>query len=311
MNKILTIGYFLLALNVNAASLEDLQIGREDEEEWVEFTRGSDTVMMNLYYTGSSSEAVVEITNTRIRAFAPAGTAASGFGTTSSSYSFVTTTAATLGDLCNVIDDLADYKCQLRAGRFNDLPERLRNQSAILFTDAATSTNSLKQDGGYDVFADTGGQTGTGGSPGIFTAAANATEWVRVSHQPPPGKRAIFKKCTVAGNSGAYQLEFSMYGRPRRYEGDRYFDVPINSSRTNTSYRAYGPIQVSTAITDVVAYSSSGVTIDFTNGGSEGGLEFAKDAIGIAEITPAQNGGTAVVVTQAGTSYVWCAGVDR
>lgn len=308
------------AYRVSAESLESLNVKRLNETEWVEMVRGSDTVMMNLYYVGTASEAVVEISGTMIRAFAPAGTADTTFGTTSSSYSFVTTTASTLGALCGVIDKLANYKCQLRAGRFSDLPDRLRNQAAT------TGINDLKVDGGFDVLADTGGITGTGGSAGDYAARTNRTEWIRVHHVPLPGQRSVWKKCVTKGSSAQFNLEFSLYGKPRKFESGYVNGVPVASSNTNTSNRSFGPVIVSTVLAKLtlpeptnagpvgvtsVTYALVPDEVIFGIPGSGGGFEFGQDVIGIAEIIPVNNGGTTQVVQQDGDDYMWCSGVDR
>ena len=317
-----------LAGNLYAASGEDLQVKRNDEEEWTEMVRGSDTVAMILYYVGTASEAVVEISDTRIRAFAPAGTADTTFGTTSSSYSFVTTTASTLGELCRVIDNLANYACELRAGRFSDLPIKLRDRAAEVFTNSSTS--SLKQDGGFEVKFDTGGASGSAGEHGIYSNLTQRTEWIRVSHKPAAGKRSVWKKCTMRGSSGAFNLEFSLYGKPRSLESGFISVgksiVPVQSSATNTSNRSFGPVIVSTVLARLtlpepsnsgpvgvssLTYTVQPDVIEFGAAGSQGGFEFGQDVIGIAEIIPADNGGATIVEHQFGNNFLWCSGVDR
>ena len=72
-----------------AASLEDLNVAKQDEMDWSIMVKSSDSLAINLSYVGGSSEAYVTINNEHIRAFAPFNVADTTFGEANSSYSFV------------------------------------------------------------------------------------------------------------------------------------------------------------------------------------------------------------------------------
>ena len=155
---------------------------------------------LNLTYVGSSSEAVVTIGIGAITAYAPAGVAdSSNFGISASSYAFSVATADTMGELCDSIDALADYKCTLLGCDRAQLPKFLKDQTA------ASGTNDLKANGGFNVLLATGavGEIGPGYD-------------VRLGINPRTDHRVILKTCTGNGNVIG---TFVVKGKLAKYEG--------------------------------------------------------------------------------------------
>ena len=173
---------FLLGLTGQVAFAKTIQDAAAERLSanayWVQGS-SSDSKVMLLYYVGTSTESVVTITNAAITAYAPAGTADTSFGTASGEYDLSAAAYDTYGELCDAIDALANFGCELEGGKRGDNTTRLRNQTA------ASGTNDLKAAGGFEVLQD------SGTAPGAMSAF-DIRVWASPSTR---GKRIILHKC--------------------------------------------------------------------------------------------------------------------
>ncbi len=233
------------------ADLASLQVRDLTQSQVAERKAGITSESVRLWYVGTATEAVVTITTTSITAYAPAGTAdSSNFGLSLSSYQLNTSAYDTLGELCDAIDALTYYGCELLAGKRND-------NSAILFDQVATSgTNDLKVSvplsgvigGGARIKIDTGVGTDTAGNAYVE----------RVGIRPSPGKRVLLKTLTCNANVIG---TLTISGKLRKYEG-----AGDGVTRDDT-----------TTVWSAITADDTDLTIPGTVT-SSGFLEFAKDA---------------------------------
>lgn len=156
----------------------------------------------NFKYVGSSTEALVTITNSVITAYAPFNVPdSSNFGTASSSYTF-STAYDTMGELCDAVDALANYQCFLVGCRRDDPTTRMRNQTQV------SGTNDLKGVGGFTVKLDTGS---------FLAGEEISTVYdIRVGIVPNSGRRVVLKTCTGNHNVAG---SIKVYGKLRKFEG--------------------------------------------------------------------------------------------
>jgi len=268
-----------------AASLEDLNVAKQDEMDWSIMVKSSDSLAINLSYVGGSSEAYVTINNEHIRAFAPFNVADTTFGEANSSYSFVNAGASastgtkSVGDMCAVINGLDNYNCSLLGAKYNDSPLYLRNQAAAIDVD------NLRADGGFDVKFDTAGTD----------QGLSVTFWERLGKTPASGKRIILKECKARIAGGSYVSQISVFGKTREYEGK---SAPVRDTRT----LAWGPLDMSSGVfsSSAAIFSVSGI----------GGLQFAKDVSVVIEgISKGAVAGSST--TQTVDDLLWCTGVER
>ena len=190
-----------LAVPARAQNLNTLQVKELNANYMGERVASNDTEMMKLTYVGSSTEAFVSIRNTEITAYAPLHVIDTSFGT-SGYYQFADTAYDTLGELCNAIELLDDYKCELLAGISDDAPKFLRD---VLET--VGSAADLKASGGSRVKSDTGGSDDVDDTFTFFE---------RVGITPLPGRRVLLRECK--GNFNVI-TDLKVFGKLRKYEG--------------------------------------------------------------------------------------------
>lgn len=183
-----------------AVGLLELQVAELDKESLGARVDHNSAVAMRLYYVGSATEAVVTITTTVITAYAPAGTAdSSNFGVSAGSYTLFSAAYDSMGELCDVIDALANYECILEGAKRDDNTKRLRDQTA------ASGTCDLKAAGGCGIkFSNES------------DGRANTESYdMRIGINPHIGKRVVLKTCT-ANISGTDTLK--VYGKLAKFE---------------------------------------------------------------------------------------------
>ena len=154
---------------------------------------------LNLTYVGSAAEAVVAITSSTIIAEAPDSTADTTFGTAAGTYHLSHAAYDTAGELCDVIDGLANYQCSLTGC------DRSVATSELLDQASTSGTNDLKANGGFNVLFDTGTIGAIG--PGFD---------VRLGITPRVDHRVILKTCT--GNANVIGT-ILVQGKLAKYEG--------------------------------------------------------------------------------------------
>lgn len=234
----------LAPLAATAQNLADLQIRDLNRIRSAVRTVGADTSdFVRLTYVGTSTEAVVTITTTVITAYAPAGVAdSSNFGVSAGSYTLFSAAYDTMGELCDVIDALANYECELLGAKRDDNTKKMKDQTAT------SGTCDLKSAGGCVIEIHSGA-----------AAVANADAYdMRVGITPPTGGRVHLRTCTT-NVSGADSIK--VYGKLRRFEG-----ASDGVTRNDTT-------EVwSTAVADDTDKTIPTSLVD------NGFLEFAKDA---------------------------------
>ena len=199
MKKMMLFVALLLGLTARgwAGGLEDLQSKWYDSENNSELVVSTDSLMINLTYVGSSTEAVVTIGSGVVSGYAPALIL-----DTNLNFDISAAAYDTIGELCDKIENLADYKCSMLGAKRDDSSRLLRDQTN------ASGTNDLKAAGGFDVKADTGSDSGT-----FQGAQANL---LRIGITPKTGKRVILSACTANVNVAG---DFRVFGKRRKYEG--------------------------------------------------------------------------------------------
>ena len=190
----------LAPLSASAESLGEMQIKELSQSRSAYRVEANSSTCVNLTYVGSSTEAVVTITDDVITAYAPGNTLdSSDFGVSGSSYTLFSTAYDTVGELCDVIDALTDYECSMLGCKRDDNTNLLRDQTQ------ASGTNDLKAAGGFDVRLDTGSDV-----------AMTNTYTIRAGITPGSGKRVRLKTCT--GNINAAD-SLRVHGKLKKYEG--------------------------------------------------------------------------------------------
>lgn len=232
--------------NLNALQVRDLiqmQVADRKADNNAESIR--------IWYVGTATEAVVSITTTVITAYAPAGTLDTGnFGSASSAYTLTDAAYNTMGELCDAIDALTNYGCEMLAARRGDNTATLKDQAA------ASGTNDLK------VSVPLSGVIGGGARIKFDTGAANemaaSVYNERIGIRPASGKSVILKTLTCNANVIG---TLNITGKLKKYEG-----ISDGVTRDDT-----------TIVWSAVTADDADLTIPgtVTNAGF---LEFAKDA---------------------------------
>lgn len=182
----------VVALGIDEVMLREMNAKAVAEQ--VDYNDGS---LINITYVGSSTEAAIAVNATYLYSYTPIGTLDSNFGT-SGTYDLTAAAYNTLGEVCDAIDDLADYTCKLTGGKRDDSSGLLKNITSSASTDAKAS-------GGYSVLIDTGGAVAT--DPYIM----------RIGITPSSGKRVVLKHCTVQSDGVG---TIKVYGKLAKYDGD-------------------------------------------------------------------------------------------
>ena len=193
MKRLLSLTMLILTIagvNSFALSSDDVIVREYNAKATAQYVDYNDSTLINILYSGSSTEAVVAVSSGLLTTEAP-------LGTTDLSYDLGYASYDTLGELCDVINLEDDYACTLTGGK--------RDDSSLLldFVTAAAATDA-KASGGYSIMIDTGGITET--DPYIM----------RIGITPSTGKRVVLKHCSgninVAGN-------LTVYGKLGKYAG--------------------------------------------------------------------------------------------
>ena len=231
---------------------------------------------LRLYYVGTATEAVVTITTTVITAYAPAGTADTTFGVSAGSYTLFSAAYDTMGELCDAIDALASYGCQLLGAKRDDQSDEMKDQVAT------SGTNDLK------VTVPLSGVNGGGArilmDSGVGTNAAGTVYDIRIGVTPMSGRSVILKTCT--GNANVIGT-IKVFGKLKKYEG-----VSDGVTRNDTT-------EVWSAVT--ADDTDLQIPIDIE---SNGWLHFAKDA---HVVVSAGNG----TDSQVAANFLECQWIER
>ena len=187
------------APRAQAKSLQELQVADLSKTKSGELASANTSYALRLTYVGSSTEAVVTIASRSVIGYAPAGVADTSFGT-AGTYLLSAAAYDTMGEFCDAVDALADYKCALLGAKRDDNSNLLRDQTA------ASGTNDLKANGGFQVVFDTG--SGVGAETQAYVE--------RIGITPKDGYRILLKTCTANANVAG---TLTVYGKLRKYEG--------------------------------------------------------------------------------------------
>ena len=229
-----------LVVPAKAENLRDLQYDLLAANYAAEYVASNNTEMIKIEYVGSSTEAVVSVRNTEISAYAPAGTLDTGFGV-AGYYQFANPLYDTIGEVCDAIELLADYKCTMLAAITDDAPKFLRDQ-------LWTASGDLKAVGGLRLKSDTGGSD---------DISDTFTFFERVGITPLKGRRVLLKECKMSSN-GTDALK--AFGKLRRFEGS----VDRVTRNDSTIVWAEGTVDETTK------------TVTWTDANGRGGLLFGK-----------------------------------
>lgn len=226
---------------VEARSLEDLQVAELDKINAAARRVIGNMGAMRMFYVGSATAAVLGIENLRVIAYAPQFVADSNFGT-DGVYQISDAAFDTFGELCDAVDALTDYECELTDGKRDQNSNQLRDQVA---TDG---TNDLKATGGFDIQQDTGGS---------YDATDVGVFKIQLGITPNVGRRVLLKECTA--NINVIDT-FKVYGKERKKEGAS--DGVTRDDTTN--------------VWNAITADDTDLTTTFSVNGL-GGLEFGKD----------------------------------
>ena len=150
--------------------------------------------MMTVTYVGTSTQAVVAIGTGTFKTFLPGPDA-----TVDLNYDLSNAAYDTAGELCDVIEALANYKCALADSKRND-------NSLLAGNIAAATANDAKAVGGYSVLID---------SAGIHAGYVGGTaDVMRLGIKPATGKRVVLKYCI--GNINAVDT-LRVWGKLAKY----------------------------------------------------------------------------------------------
>ena len=195
MKKLLSLTMLVLTfagVNSFALSMDDVIIREMNAKSAAKLVDYNDSTLLNIYYTGSSTEAVVEVSSGLLKTYTPIGTADLSYDLGYASYD-------TLGELCDVIEAEDYYECTLTGGK--------RDDSSLLldFVTAAAATDA-KASGGYSIKLDTGGVVETDPYD------------MRIGITPASGKRVVLKHCGYDSKTDADILQ--VYGKLAIYDGN-------------------------------------------------------------------------------------------
>lgn len=215
---LLMVGLAVLApMKALAGPAEDSRVRLDSSRAFWYEARANSSTLVNLYYVGSGTQAVITVDADSIDAEVPFATADTGFGT-SGSYDITAAAYDTLGELCDAIDLLADYGCELTGGK--------RDDSSLLLRDrAAAAGDNLKSAGGFDVYSDTGPVVVGAGTP-------TDTRLLTIGFNPAPDKSVVLKKCEVNGNVIA---DYRVFGKSALYAVNSRANSRKNANITDTT----------------------------------------------------------------------------
>lgn len=255
---------------VRAENLRDLQVKALNAVYMSEYRASNNPEAMLLTYVGSSTEAVLSIEHLRIVGYAPFNVPDANFGT-AGVYDITAAAYDTMGELCDAIDDLSDYKCSLLDAKRDDDTQKLRDQVET------SGTNDLKASGGFRVKEDTGASYDVSDT-NVF---AN-----RIGITPLTGRRVLLKECKYFNLGGD---NFKVFGKLRKWEGS---DDGVTRDDT-------------TVVWNQGATSQTLLTVTFTDANGSGGLQFAVDEhVVIGNDTDA-------ATAQAATNSVLCRWIEE
>ena len=225
----------------HAKSLKDLQVAELDKINAASRRVIGNMGAMKMFYVGSATAAVLGIEHLRIIAYAPQFVPDSNFGT-SGIYQISDAAYDTFGELCDAVDALTDYECDLTDGKRDQNSNQLRDQVA------ADGTNDLKAVGGFEIQQDTGG---------AYDVADEDVFKLQIGITPNVGRRVLLKECKA--NINVIDT-FKVYGKERKKEGAS--DGVTRDDTTN--------------VWNTITADDTDLTTTFSVNGL-GGLEFGKD----------------------------------
>lgn len=271
MSVALFLGLSVLATPARAINLDEAWMKMLDAIGSADYSYSNLNECLNLKYVGSSTQAVVAITPTAITAYEPFNVLSTEFGTASGAYTIGSGSYATMGALCDAIDALASYKCQLRGCKRSDNSNLLRDMAA------SNGGLDLQLASGFTALFDTGDNTGD-------TYAGADTYNERIGITPATGRRVLLKACSVNANVAG---TLNVYGQLRKFE-----NANDGVTRDDTTLAWSEPTADDTTLSRT--WSINGV----------GGLEFGKGQ----HVVISGGNGTGV---QAAANFITCQWEER
>jgi hypothetical protein len=204
LSSFLTLGLLLCGSLAMAAEQDSLTVKEMDKTTFVLRTASNDSLAVKLEYVGSSTEAIVTISSDVMTAYA-GGAVDTSFGSAGSYRIAGDPNYNTIGELCDAIDALDDYKCSLLGMKSDDASNKLRQYNAT------AATNDLKSAGGFEVKFDTAALNE--GDQDLVDTVYDLS----LGRTPSAGKRLILQSCEVDVNGSTPDLR--VYGKLRVWHG--------------------------------------------------------------------------------------------
>lgn len=193
MKKLLTALLLVIATApAFAISSDDLLVREYSKKSNAEFRDYNDATLLNITYTGSSTECIVGITLDSLTTATPYGTADLTIDMSAAAYD-------TLGEVCDYLNAQDGYSCALNGGKRND------DSSITTNITATVVTTDAKASGGYYLVDIDSGSAVSDGSVAYIN---------RIGVTPESGKRVVLKYCNVT-NDGTGSL--NVYGKLAKY----------------------------------------------------------------------------------------------
>lgn len=233
MNKLITAALVaalaVLTSRAGAVPAQDAVAAQADSTSHaaIVFGAAGGSSMANLYYLGSNTEALVTITSVAMTFYSPGTVLDTDVGTSG----VIDLTAAaydTMGELCDYINSLKNYRCMLTGSLRSDASG---GASAVLKAQTATSgTCNLKSAGGCNL---------TNGAAGI----------IRLGIIPAPGRRVVLKAVHTVALATTDNV--NVYGSLRSYGSG----MTETGSAVTSDTKVYGRTPGSTSLTYIPAHT--------------------------------------------------------
>lgn len=198
-----------------AANYRDLALAEAAARSWWVYASSGSSVAAEIWYVGTATESVVTISSNTMYFYAPAGTLDTAVDT-DGLIDLAATNRDTTGELCDYIDSLTNYGCNLLGSKRDDNTNRLLDQLAT------SGTNDLKAAGGFRVEFDTAPVSDAAVQPG---APGDDTDFDLRVWATPSSKdtRIVLKTCDWNINGTTNTDEVRVFGK----SVDRSMEVHI------------------------------------------------------------------------------------
>ena len=195
IKSMFVIALLLMAGNVFAISLLDLQVRELDKIAVSEYNDYNDGTLMNVRYTGSEATARLYIGSGTLSIDAPSATIlVSTINLGAAAYN-------TMGEVCDYLNTQTGIVCKLTGAKRDDLSVLMWDTAAL-----ETAGSDIAVNGGYSVLIGTG----------VVNGDESVAHMNRLGITPQSGRRVVLRYCNVT-NDGTGVL--AIYGKLAKYDG--------------------------------------------------------------------------------------------